>query len=425
MSDIETLDGFYQRYPDDFRPWAKLISIVEETARKHGFDEVDLPAVERQKLGEDKWSEAWDTIYTFEDEGGEDVCLIPEQTPSRARMVQQRDDLTLPVRWFDTSKRWRYDEISLGRDREFYQTDFDIFGVESLVADADIIACAAEIFEQLGIAEDVIFCISNRKLLNAMLETCGIEYKRIASPLFAKQDLSREEFISEVTDKGIPHDTAVDIADLTSIFGPIDAEIERLPEQVSDTPIGKEALAELEELVTYLETYDVLEMCYLDTEITRALFYTGTVFEAFDSNKDYPALFGGGRFDNLVGMFGEKEIPAVGFGFGYAMTVEYLKLQGHWETAYPERDVLVAPAAQREQQAIAIAERLRNAGHTVELLSAGRSWEQASALGDEKNARAVVYCESDGTYSVEALTDENDRTRMDDTSAILEQMKQL
>ncbi|EGQ42927.1 MAG: histidyl-tRNA synthetase, partial [Candidatus Nanosalina sp. J07AB43] len=146
---LESLKGTYDRYSEEWATWSYLIDIVEETAEEFGFREIDPPSIERQELWTQKEEDSvTDEMYTFTDKGDNEITLVPEQTPTRARLIQKRKDLKTPVKWVNTSKRWRYEDVTQGRDREFLQTDFDIFGVESVNADAEAIAAAATIYQK-------------------------------------------------------------------------------------------------------------------------------------------------------------------------------------------------------------------------------------------------------------------------------------
>ena len=135
--ELESLKGTHDYYAEDWATRKHLIEVVGEVAESFGFREIDPPSIERQGLWTEKEEDSvTDEMYAFEDKGGKDITLVPEQTPTRARMIQRRKDLKTPVKWYSTSKRWRYEDVTKGRDREFMQGDFDIFGLESVEADA-------------------------------------------------------------------------------------------------------------------------------------------------------------------------------------------------------------------------------------------------------------------------------------------------
>ena len=380
--EITSLKGFYDRYADEFASWRQVIDTVESTAREFGFREVNTPAVERTELYRVKsGEELLDQTYSFDDRGDREVTLTPEQTPTRARMVQsRRQALSTPIKWFDTSKRWRYEQVQKGRDREFFQTDIDIFGVESVAADAEIVACAARIYEKLGVRDRVDFLLNDRRLLEAMLRAEGVDNTtQVMQVIDDKEKLTQPEFHEALANVGVDREAAERVDELTSISGPITETVEELAERAPDDEATREAVKRIEGLADRLAAYGVADVCRLDLSIVRGLaYYTGLVFEAFDSEGELRALFGGGRYDDLVGLFGDREVPAVGFAFGYSPTRELLQREGKLPPETVTTDVYVAPVSESvAPEAVDIAGDLRATGLTVETDLTGRG------LGDQ------------------------------------------
>ncbi|MFT4869074.1 MAG: histidyl-tRNA synthetase [Colwellia polaris] len=389
---LESLKGTYDRYPEDFATLKKLIETVEETAEEFGFRHIDPPSIERQELWTEKEEDSvTDEMYAFTDKGDNDITLVPEQTPTRARLVQKRKDLKKPVKWYNTSKRWRYEDVTKGRDREFLQGDFDIFGIESVEADAEIIAAAATIFQKLDLDDRVKFLINDRALLESILEAHGIEKTEEAMKVVDdKEKLTQEEFLEDLEERGLSRADAEQVDELTDISGPILDNIEELrekaPEEVQDRVDRMESLGEA------LESYGVADMCRFDLSIVRGLaYYTGLVFEAFDSEGELRALFGGGRYDELVGAFGDREVPAVGFAFGYSPTIELLKKEDRYPLKSVETDVYVLSVSESVRDvALDYATKLREKGLSVETDLAARGFGSQLGYADDMNAKRVL-----------------------------------
>ncbi len=393
MDEIKSLKGFYDRYPEEWKTWRKLIDVVEETCREFGFRENKTPSIERADLYRVKSGEEMeDQMYNFQDRAGREISLIPEMTPTRARLVQQRKDLKTPVKWFDTSKRWRYEEVQRGRDREFFQTDIDIFGIESVEADAEIIACAATIYRKLDLDDRVEFLINDRGLMDSMLESLGVDNRDevMREVIDDKEKITREEFREELRGMGLDKDTAEKVDELTSISGPIAETMEEVERKAPGD--AQEAVERMQGLADALESYGVADMCRIDLSIIRGFaYYTGLVFEAFDSEEELRALFGGGRYDELVGLFGNREVPAVGFAFGYSTTVELLKKEDRYPLEEIETDVYVLTASGTvREEALEYASRLRSEGLTVETDLTGRGFGDQLSYADSINARRVL-----------------------------------
>jgi histidyl-tRNA synthetase len=389
---LESLKGTYDRYPDEWATWKKLIETVEETADEFGFRHFNPPSIERQELWTEKEEDSvTDEMYAFTDKGENKISLIPEQTPTRARLIKKRKDLKTPVKWYDTSKRWRYEDVTKGRDREFLQGDFDIFGIESVEADAEVIAAAATVFKKLGLDNRVEFLINDRALLESILQAHGIEKtEETMKVIDDKEKMTENEFLEDLTDRGLSKEDAEQVDELTDISGPILDNIEELrekaPEEVEDRVDRMESLGEA------LESYGVSDMCLFDLSIVRGLaYYTGLVFEAFDSEGDLRALFGGGRYDDLVGVFGDREVPAVGFAFGYSPTIELLKKEDMYPLKKVETDVYVLTVSESVRDiGLDYATRLRLEGLSVETDLAERGFGSQLGYADDMNAKRVL-----------------------------------
>ncbi|MBC5792678.1 MAG: histidine--tRNA ligase [Nanohaloarchaea archaeon] len=389
---LESLKGTYDRYPNEWATWKHLIETVEETAEEFGFRQIEPPSIERQELWTEKEEDSvTDEMYAFTDKGDNEITLVPEQTPTRARLIQKRKDLKTPVKWYNTSKRWRYEDVTRGRDREFLQGDFDIFGVESVETDAEIIAAAATIYRKLDLDNRVKFLINDRELLESILESHGIEKTEEAMKVVDdKEKLSREEFLDDLGERGLSREDAEQVDELTDISGPILDQIDELrekaPEEVQDSVNRMESLGEA------LEAYGVADMCRFDLSIVRGLaYYTGLVFEAFDSEGELRALFGGGRYDELVGQFGDREVPAVGFAFGYSTTIELLKKEDRYPLKEVETDVYVLSVSDSVRDvALDYGVKLREKGLSVETDLVGRGFGSQLGYADDINAKRVL-----------------------------------
>ena len=392
MTEINSLKGFYDRYPEDYVSFRKLVDTVEETAKEFGFREINTPNVEKTDLYRVKsGDELLDQTYSFKDKGDREITLIPEQTPTRARLVQQRKDLKTPIKWYDTSKRWRYEDVQKGRDREFFQGDFDIFGVESVEADAEVIAAAATIYKKLGVEKRVNFLVNDRKLLESVLNSQGVEKTETAMKIIDdKEKMTREEFLEELESEGLDTREAEKVDEITSISGPIKETVEELKEKTPEA--SEESVKRIEDLANALEAYGVEDLCRLDLSIVRGLaYYTGLVFEAFDTEGELRALFGGGRYDNLVGLFGDREVPAVGFAFGYSPTIELLKKEDKWPLKDVETDVYVLTVSEDVRDTgLEYAKKLRDHGLSVETDLTGRGFGGQLGYADSINAERVL-----------------------------------
>jgi histidyl-tRNA synthetase len=307
--------GFRDFYPDEMaiRQW--LFDHMKAAARSFGYQMYDGPLVEPVSLYEAKSSKELVEQQTFQltDRGNRQVALRPEMTPSLARMIaQKQQQLGTPLRWFNIGPRFRYEAPQRGRAREFYQWDCDLIGPKTPEADAEIIAIACEFFNRIGLsADDVVIKVNNRKLLESKLSSAGFKSEQFSSliPWIDRRDkLSREKWHTALKSEGISK-----------------KHIEELELLLSDTDVSYES-EELTQLFSTLTDMGYADYVKYDPSIVRGLdYYTGTVFEAQDRQGKLRAVLGGGRYDNLVELFGAKPSSGIGFACGDMVIMELLK----------------------------------------------------------------------------------------------------
>ncbi len=305
--------GVRDFYPAD---WARLETIftrIRTTLSLWGYEEYNASPLERSELYEAKTSEEIvnEQTYTFTDRGERRVTLRPEMTPTLARMVaQKRRELAYPLRWFSIGNRFRYERPQKGRLREFYQADIDLIGVPEGEADIEVVRLASTILKAFGAKEsDFVIRMNSRSLLNAACAAAGLS------------DESSRQYLRLLDKKSKMAPDAFAVASNTiSAKDPL-ALIEN-PDALSDVALEKNRL--LDRIKT-LAARDVGNVVF-DPSITRGFdYYTGMVFEVYDTNPVNPrALFGGGRYDGLAELFGGDPIPAVGFALGDVTLADFL-----------------------------------------------------------------------------------------------------
>ncbi len=329
MSDklsMEPYKGMRDFYPEDFFILKHLFSAMRKEAESFGYEEYNGPTIEPTELYASKSSQEIisEQSYSFIDRGEREVTLRPEMTPTVARMVaSRRRELGFPLRWFSIPTFFRYEQPQKGRLREHFQFNADIFGVENIEADVEIISLASEILKTLGAKEeDFVIRIGSRKIISALFEALSLskEKERELSRLIDRRDkLPKEEYES-----GFMRIVGEDGKDLISLF-----EAKELEDFLSLTPpnfSAPEAILELENTLLGLKNSRIQNARFDPTLVRGFDYYSGIVFEIFDTNPNHRrAIAGGGRYDNLLSIFGEEKIPAVGFGMGDPMLQEFLK----------------------------------------------------------------------------------------------------
>jgi histidyl-tRNA synthetase len=387
----ERLKGFRDFYPDEMGARRAVIDVMEETARRYGFREIGTPALERARMYIDKSGEGIvEELYAFEDKGGRHVTLTPELTPTVARMVVDRGQaLQKPIKWYSTRPFWRYEQVQQGRFREFYQINADIFGSGAPEADAEVLAYCADALTALGLTgEEFEFRVSHRDILSGLLESFEgeIDVRAAIRAVDKSEKLARSEYHEELIAAGLTADQAQDFDDLLSR-----GDLTEIAEAAATDRVAA-AVANLREVLAVAEDFGAREYCSLSLETARGLdYYTGVVFECFDSTGEVSrSVFGGGRYDDLIEDFGGPPTPAVGVAPGFAPLSLLLERAGVWPAEAPTTDYYVLQVGDTRQVAARIAGQLRDRGHVVETDVTDRGFGAQLDYADGINAETVV-----------------------------------
>ncbi|MGI0151769.1 MAG: histidine--tRNA ligase, partial [Thermoplasmata archaeon] len=357
---------------------------LRAVARRCGFQELETPTVEslelyRVKSGDEIGKEVW----AFTDKGGREVALAPETTPSLARVFAERaKSEPLPVKWFTVSKLWRYEEPQAGRTREFLQFNVDILGVPGVEAEIEILATASMLLDAAGAEGLYAFRVSDRYLADALGARFGAsDTDRFFRALDRYRKESEASLRTELTGAGVSEEAIPQLlgllAECVGSTLPLSRSEEFLArlEALALPGRGNEGIAHLRRLMELLPRAGLAECVYLDLTVVRGLaYYTGLVFEAFDRTGDHRALFGGGRYDQLIELFEGPPTPACGLAIG-DQTLELL-LRGHdrWPAGEPSIDTyVVAVTAAEVPLAFEWVAQLRRAGIAAECDLMGRS----------------------------------------------------
>lgn len=355
-------------YPEDIRLRNWLFERFHSAARSHGFEEYDAPVLESEELYTRKaGEEIVGQLYNFEDKGGRKVALRPEMTPSLARMVMSRAGaLALPIKWYSIPQCWRYERTQRGRGREHYQWNVDIWGMNGVEADAELLSVLVQFFDSVGLSsEDLVIRISSRKVLEEVLGSLGLEgeiFEQTCVIVDKMDKLPVDVIEAQLSDLGLASES---ISTIRSVL--IITDLESLSSALSS---GSEALIELQSLFSLCESYGISDWVSFDASVVRGLaYYTGPVFEAQDRAGNLRAICGGGRYDKLIGTLGGNDLPATGFGFGDMVVMELLADKGLLpELSAGVGDVVFGMGTELRGAAMQVAAKLRSAGRTVDLV---------------------------------------------------------
>ena len=304
-------------YPDDMRLRNWFFGKIRQTLERAAYEEYNGPMLESLDIYIAKSGEeiANKQTYNFADRGGRMVAIRPEMTPSVARIVAAKmGELNFPLKWFSIPNMYRYERPQHGRLREFWQLNVDIFGCDTYEADLDVIESAISLLLAFG-ADETMFRvhINNRRFFNDVIAAIcksDAEHARAVSKVIDRKDkVDRESYEKDLRELGLSDEQIAQIDGLYTM------DVKSATALCPDS-LGSQELVSLFEM---LEKTGLDKYCVFDFGIIRGLdYYTGTVFEVFDeAPENNRAMFGGGRYDNLVGMFQKNaKISGVGYGMG-------------------------------------------------------------------------------------------------------------
>ncbi|MDB4952158.1 MAG: Histidyl-tRNA synthetase [Gemmatimonadetes bacterium] len=389
MSKFKALPGFRDFYPDDFAVRAHIVGTWREVARRYGFQEYDGPPLEPLELYVEKSGpEIVQQLYNFTDKGGREVAMRPEMTPTLARMAGARaGGIPKPIKWFSVPQLFRYERQQRGRLREHFQLNLDILGEEGVAADAELLAAAVDMLRAFGLtAADFVARVSDRRLLRALLLHAGTPEDQLTLVYNIVDKLEREgreRLIARLTgEAGLTEEAAGAVVDIFR-----HRELDAVREAYGADPEVAAELARMAECFAMLEAMGLRDYVRFDLTIVRGLaYYTGIVFELFDTRGELRAICGGGRYDDLLKRVGGTDLPALGFGMGDVVLRELLADRGLLpETARRVDFYVIAVTEAERSAALSLVHGLRDAGHSVEygfrVQGVGKQMKAASALG--------------------------------------------
>lgn len=293
-------------YPEDMAIQSYIFSTWAKTAGLFGFERYDASVLEPSELYKSKGAENEEMVneqtYTFIDRGDREVTLRPEMTPTAARMIAaKRRELSFPVRWYSIPNLFRYERPQRGRLREHWQLNCDMFGVQDISADIEMIALAANVLTAFGATPNMFTIrVNDRAWLNELFAQEGLSDTQSKAMLAL---LDRKEKISD-----------------------FDAQMEQICGRKITLPDSLPLNTNLARVVEGLAALGITNVIFSPSTVRGFSYYTGTIFELFDtSSENNRALMGGGRYDNLTGLFGGEPITGIGFGMGDVTMRDFLE----------------------------------------------------------------------------------------------------
>lgn len=377
---LNPIRGFRDLYPNEKATQTYIFGKIRQAANIFGFEEYDGPILEPISLYLDKTSKELIDRQTFQVITKKDETLIlrPEMTPSLARMIAQKGtQMSYPAKLFNLGLRFRYEAPQKGRAREFYQADFDILGVETMLADTEILNVAVNIFLNLGAGvDDFIININSRELINSRLVKIGTPENKIPAIIgvIDKKDKVADDIFKKMLVEATDKNLALEIIEFLNS--------------------KKDFESYFEELFKLLKKWGIDKYVSVDPSVVRGLdYYTGLVFEIKAKNGMGRSLLGGGRYDNLIESFNSKlKISGVGFATSDVVLEEFLRDCNLLPeiSALPTK-VLVAVFKNFEDKSIAAVNALRENSIASEIYLKETDVTKQVEYANKKNIPFVIF----------------------------------
>lgn len=394
----EPYKGVRDFYPADMAVQRYLFKVWSETAESFGYERYDASVLEPTELYENKTSQeiVGEQTYTFTDRGDRSVTLRTEMTPTVARMVAgRRKELGFPLRWYSIPNLFRYERPQRGRLREHWQFNCDIFGSHDLAADVEVIRMAAAVLENFGVAPEQF--------------TIRLNDRSEMTEKYHSLNITNDDLIAELTrlndrkDKLPDQQYRQELSGLLPKTEQVEAVIKLLEDKSGSNPVSQ-ALAELG-----------FNNVVVDRSLARGFdYYTGTVFEFFDaSGQNKRSLLGGGRYDNLTGLFGGEPIPGVGFGFGDVALRDFLTDLRLIPDLKTGPNLVVIPTdPSLTLKAFSVADTARTHGINTSVDFSNRAVGKKIEAADKRGAESVLVFGPDelssGHFTLKKLADKSE-----------------
>lgn len=406
--------GTRDYYPSDKRLQNYIFSVWKKVTESFGYEEYGAPTIEPLELYAAKSGQEIvnEQTYTFTDRGGRIVAVRPEMTPSISRMVAaRRQELAYPARLYSIANFMRYERPQHGREREFWQLNVDIFGADGVMAEAEIIQIADKIMKGFGAKnDDYVIKINNRKLINFVMAQyleLDVDQAHMMIKLFDRMNkISKENFDNQAIEI-FDGDGEVGLSKINKLLNA--NNMSELPTEILESS----AVREIQALFTILEHADI-ESLVFDITLMRGFdYYTGMVFEVFDRHPDNNrALFGGGRYDGLVGLFGVEPISAVGFAPGGTMMECFLKTHNLVPKSRSTTDVYVVILNGLSREINKLVSDLRDSDVNVELEIITRKLDKQIKTALKKEIPYILFIGEEevksGIYALKDVANNTD-----------------
>ena len=394
-----------------------IFNTIRDVFRLYGFQQIETPAMENLSTLMGKYGEEGDKLLFKILNSGDFLASVSDEelneknsikltgkiaekglrydltVPFARFVVQNRDKITFPFKRYQIQPVWRADRPQKGRYREFYQCDVDVVGSNSLINELELIQIVDEVYRRLRI--NVVLKINNRKILSGIAEILG-ETERITDITVAIDKMDKiglENVNKEMAEKGISATVIENIQPILKLSGSNREKLNQLKTIVANSEVGMKGVEELETIFNLCETVNIKTAIELDLTLARGLnYYTGAIFEVKALDVEIGSITGGGRYDNLTGVFGMEGVSGVGISFGADRIYDVLNLFNLYpETSEEQTQILFVAFGEKElAYCLPWANELRKRGINVEIYPEPAKMKKQLTYADNKKIPYVA-----------------------------------
>lgn len=382
-----------------------IFDTIKSVFSLYGFQQIETPAMENLSTLMGKYGEEGDKLLFRIQNSGEKAALAPEKglrydltVPFARYVVQHREEISFPFKRFQIQPVWRADRPQKGRYREFYQCDVDVIGSDSLIGELELIQIVEEVYRRLGI--NVCLHINNRKILAGIAEVIGAPDKIIdITVAIDKLDkIGIDAVNTELKERGLLEDQISKLQPILNLSGTTLEKLTALKTILANSGIGLKGVEEMEIVFDELSIVNCQLSIELDLCLARGLnYYTGAIFEVKALDAQIGSITGGGRYDNLTGIFGLPNVSGVGISFGADRIYDVLtELNLFPKTLQSTTQILFAAFGDAElTYALKWAKELRQAGKAVEVYPEPAKMKKQMSYADAKQIPFVAIVGGD------------------------------
>jgi len=394
-----------------------IFDTIKEVFQLYGFMPIETPSMENLSTLMGKYGEEGDKLLFKVLNSGDYISKVrPEVLEARnstklttkisdkglrydltvpfARyVVQHRNDISFPFKRYQIQPVWRADRPQKGRYREFYQCDVDVVGSNSLLNEVELIQIVDQVYKRLNL--NVLVKLNNRKVLAGIAEIIG-EAERIIDITVAIDKLDKiglDNVNKEMFEKGIPQAAIDTLQPIILLSGNNADKLNKLKEILSASEVGMKGIEELETVFNYLNDLDVTTEVELDLTLARGLnYYTGAIFEVKSKDMEFGSITGGGRYDDLTGIFGLKDVSGVGISFGADRIYDVLEQMDRFpaETVNTTKAMFVNFGEKEEKYCLPILAKLRANGVKAEIFPESAKMKKQMNYANDKHISFVI-----------------------------------